>query len=133
MVCGLTYATLKDDAITTKTFHPGRSIGDGNKIACDPYTRTWVGSPTNPCETAESVSRDEKFETGQDNSAGGARGSIVHKMQRPRAQQGPLSIVCELVGRGRANAIRNGGTSKAKCNVYIMVRDLLDRRKAHHR
>lgn len=32
MVCSITYATLKDDVVTVKSFHPGQSVGDGNEI-----------------------------------------------------------------------------------------------------
>jgi len=132
MVCSIIDTTLNDGTITVKNFHPGWSIRDGNEIAWDPYTRPWVGSPTNPCAAAKFVSRDENFEIGQEKSTGGARESMVHKMQRPRAWQGPLSSVHKLLGRGRANAIKTRGTGQGECSVCIMVRDLPNRRKTYH-
>ena len=74
-----------------------------------------------------------KFETGQDNSVGGAQGSMVHKMQRPRARQGPLSSVRELLERGRANAIKTEGTGGVERGICIMVCDLSDSRKTYRR
>ena len=85
MVCSVTNIASKDDVVTKKAIHPGRSFGDGNEIARDPYTRSWSGSPTNPHATTKFVSGNAEFETGHDNSLRSARGSMVHKMQRPGA------------------------------------------------
>ena len=56
----------------------------------------------------------------------------MHKMQRPRAQQGPLFCVHELLGRVRTNAIKTGGTGRVECDIYVMVCDLPDRKRTHH-
>lgn len=79
------------------------------------------------------MSGNAKFEIGQDTSAGGMRGSMVHKIQRPRARQGPLSSVRELLDRRRANVVKTRGIGRVEHGVYTMVRDLLDRWKTHHR
>lgn len=58
------HTTPEDDAVTTEAFNPGQSIGNGDEIAQDPDTRSWVGSSKNPCTTIESMPGDAKFEAG---------------------------------------------------------------------
>lgn len=129
MVCSVTNATFKNNIATTEVIHPGRSFGDCNETAQDYNTRSWLGSPINPCATEKFMSGNEDFETGQDNSTRGTRGGMVHKVKGIGKWQGPLSNLRELLIGRRTDAIKTRVTRRTEHGARIMVRDLSDRRK----
>jgi len=54
-------------------------------------------------------------------------------MQKSRSRQGPLPHLRELSSGRELDAIKAGGTSKAKFGTRALVRDLSSRRKARNR
>ena len=54
-------------------------------------------------------------------------------MQKSMTRKGPLTHIFKLFGGRGPDAIKVGGTSRAKCGTCVLVRHLLSRGKARNR